>query len=65
MKSLLILGHIITNKKQAMNLITSLYSRFDCTMESSVAIDVVENKLVDAGFLSWTEVETAEIASFK
>ena len=62
MKSLLILGTIITNKEQAKNLVTRVNTRFDGSMESSVAILNIEEQLVKAGFLTWEEVEAAEIA---
>lgn len=62
MKSLLILGTIITNKDQAKSLVNRVNSRFDGSMESSVAILNIEDQLVKAGFLSWEEVEAAEMA---
>ena len=62
MKSLLICGTVITNKEQAKNLVSRVNTLFDCTMESSVAIFDIEKQLVNAGFLTWTEVELAEIA---
>lgn len=65
MKNLLILGTIITNKEQAKNLVTRVNSRFDGTMESSVAISTIEDMLVKAGFLTSEEVELAELASFE
>ena len=57
---MIILGRMITNKAQAGNLIADLSSRFDGTLESSVAILDVEDKLVKAGFLDWNEVEAFE-----
>lgn len=60
MKSLLILGTVITNKEQAKNLVNRVNNLFDCTMESSVAIHEIEEKIVKAGFLTWEEVELAE-----
>ena len=65
MKSLLILGTIITNKNSAKNLVTRIYSLFDGSMESSVAISNIECQLVSAGFLTWEDVELAEIAGIK
>lgn len=59
-KKMIILGRMITNKAQAGNLIADLSSRFDGTLESSVAILDVEDKLVKAGFLDWNEVEAFE-----
>lgn len=60
MKSLLILGTVITNKEQAKNLVNRVNKLFDFTMESSVAIHEIEEKIVKAGFLTWEEVELAE-----
>lgn len=62
MKSLLIAGTVITNKEQARNLVTRVNTLFDGSMESSVAIYDIENQLVNAGFITWEEVETAELA---
>ncbi len=64
MKPLFILGTFITNKESARSLVSRLYRRFDGTMESSVAIGEVETQIVNAGFLTWDEVETAELASY-
>lgn len=62
MKSLLILGTVIVNKTQAKNLVSRVNKLFDGSMESSVAILDIEERLVSAGFLTWEEVELAEIA---
>lgn len=62
MKTLLILGRIITNKEQAMSLIAQLSNIWDGSIESSVAILEVEDRLVKAGFLTWDDCELAEIA---
>ena len=62
MKTLLILGRIITNKEQAMSLITQLSRLADNSMEQSVAILEVEDRLVKAGFLTWDDCEIAEVA---
>jgi len=62
MKSLLICGTIITNKAQAKSLVTRVNKLFDGSMESSVAIFDIEEQLVKAGFITWQEVELAEIA---
>lgn len=59
---MILIGRIINNKKQDENLIKDLSSRFDGSMETSVAILEVEDILVKAGFLTWEEVESAEIA---
>lgn len=64
MNPLFILGTFITNKESARSFVTRLYSRFDGSMESSVAIGDIETQIVNAGFLSWDEVETAELASY-
>ena len=61
MKPLFILGTFITNKESAKNLVTRLYNRFDGSMESSVAIGEVKSQIVNAGFLTWDEVEAAEL----
>ena len=63
MKPLFILGTFITNKESARSLVSRLYSRFDGTMESSVAIGEVETQIVNAGFLTWDEVEAAELTA--
>lgn len=63
MKPLFILGTFITNKESARSLVNRLYSRFDGTMESSVAIGEVETQIVNAGFLTWDEVEAAELTA--
>lgn len=63
MKPLFILGTFITNKESARSLVNRLYSRFDGTMESSVAIGEVESQIVNAGFLTWDEVEAAELTA--
>lgn len=55
-----VLGRIITNKTQAKNLIALVSSRFDGTLESSAAIDNIENILVANGFLTWEEAKLAE-----
>ena len=62
MKSLLICGTIIINKTQAKNLVNRVNKLFDGSMESSVAILDIEAQLVNAGFLTWEEVELAEVA---
>lgn len=62
MKSLLIVGTVITNKEQAKSLVARVNTLFDGSMESSVAIYDIENQLVKAGFLTWEEVELAELA---
>lgn len=63
MKPLFILGTFITNKESARSLVNRLYSHFDGTMESSVAIGEVETQIVNAGFLTWDEVEAAELTA--
>lgn len=62
MKSLLICGTVIANKTQAKNLVNRVSKFFDGSVESSVAISYIEEKIVNAGFLTWEEVELAEIA---
>lgn len=62
MKSLLICGTVIVNKTQAKNLVNRVSKLFDGSFESSVAISDIEERLVKAGFLTWEEVELAEIA---
>lgn len=64
MKPLFVLGTFITNKESARSLVNRLYSRFDGTMESSVAIGEVETQIVNAGFLTWQEVEAAELTRY-
>ena len=55
-----LLGRIITNKTQAKSLVALVSSRFDGTLESSVAITNIENILVSHGFLTWEEAEQSE-----
>ncbi len=63
MKPLFVLGTFITGKESARRFINRLYSRFDGTMESSVAIGDIEARIVNAGFLTWDEVEAAELTA--
>ena len=56
-----IVGRIVNNKKQAQGVISLLMSRFDGTLEASVAIQDVEEIFVKKGFLTWEEVEEAEV----
>lgn len=62
MKEILICGTIIANKESAARFINRLYRRFDGSMEASVAIGDIEDKLVKAGLITWAEVEAAELA---
>lgn len=55
-----LLGRIISNKTQAKSLVALVSSRFDGTLESSVAITNIESILVSNGFLTWEEAEQAE-----
>lgn len=57
---MILLGRIITNKTQAKRLVAMVSSRFDGTLESSVAIFNIEEILVNHGFLTWEEAEQAE-----
>lgn len=61
MKSLIIAGTVITTKRQAKNLIKRLNGYFlkDKSMEMSLVISDYEERLVNAGFLTWEEVEEA------
>ena len=58
---MIIIGRIISNKKQASNLIADLSKRFDGTMETSTSILEIEEKLVNAGLITWEEAELAEL----
>ena len=58
---MIIIGRIVSNKEQASNLIADLSKRFDGTMEASVAISDIEERLVNAGLITWEEAELAEL----
>lgn len=59
MKALLIAGTVITNREQALGLVSRLNAYFadDCTIECALAIDQMCEQLVNAGFITWADVE--------
>ena len=59
MKTLSIAGTVITTKEQAKKLIKKLNRYFleDKSFEMSLVIDDYTERLVNAGFLTWEEVE--------
>ena len=59
MKPLLIANTVIANKETAKNVVRRLnsYLEDDFTYESVLAIDLMIEKIVKAGFLDWDEVE--------
>lgn len=58
MKSIVISGTVITNKRQAINLIERLNKMFlqSKSYELALVIDDYTERLVNAGFLTWNEV---------
>lgn len=62
MKALLIAHTVIANKQQAKNLVKRLNKYFleDTSIAMSTVITNYEEQLVNAGFLTWEEVEEAE-----
>lgn len=68
MKSVLVAGTVITNKKQAVSLVerlTDLFEYDNMSVEAAIAIDEMEQRLVDAGILDWTEIQAAETRQLK
>lgn len=59
----LCLGRFICCKSDAKALIFDLFQRFDGTLEASVALAEIEDKLVRAGCLTWDDCEEAERAN--
>lgn len=64
MKALVIAGTVITNKKQALNLIKRLNALFleDKSFEMAIVIDDYTERLVAAGFIDWEEAESVAFA---
>lgn len=62
MKALIIAGTVITTKEQAKNLVKRLNNYFleDMSVEMAFVIDDYTNRLVEAGFLTWEEIEEIE-----
>ena len=58
MKSIVISGTVITNKRQAISLIERLNKMFlqSKSYELALVIDDYTERLVNAGFLTWNEV---------
>ena len=59
MKAIVIASTVITNKAQALNLITRLNKHFesDKSFEMALVIDDYTERLVNAGFISWADVQ--------
>lgn len=66
MKSLIVPGSLIT-EKTAGGYLLRIARRLqqDMTMESSVVLYEIEKKIVEAGLLSWPEVEDIEIKAIQ
>ena len=56
MRAIVIAGTVITNKEQALDLIERLNNYFDGSYESALAIDQMQEQLVNAGFVGWNEI---------
>ena len=63
MKSLLITGTVITEKNAADYLRRMVKRLFidNMDMAGSIALDMIEDKLVSAGFFTWEQIEDIEI----
>lgn len=59
MKAIVIASTVIANKQQALSLVRRLNGYFDGTYEMSLVIDDYIERLVNAGFLTWEEAESA------
>ena len=62
MKSLIVPGSVITKttaRGYLLRVAKSLQSNL--TIESSVVLSEIEEKIVNSGFLTWTQVEEIEI----
>ena len=59
MKAIMIANTVITNKAQALNLIDRLNKHFesDKSFEMALVIDDYTERLVNAGFISWADVQ--------
>ena len=58
---MVILGTIVQDKEQAMKLIARVCRIANTSMEHSVAILELEDRLVKAGMLTWNDCEIAEV----
>lgn len=63
MKSLIIGGTVITSKKQAIAFLARaekfLFEKNGLSYETILALDNYQERLVNAGFLTWDEAESA------
>lgn len=59
MKAIMIANTVITNKAQALNLIDRLNKHFesDKSFEMALVIDDYTERLVNAGFIRWADVQ--------
>ena len=59
MKALLIANTVITNRAQALNLVARLNKYFeeDRSIAMALVIDDYTERLVNAGFITWDDVE--------
>lgn len=59
MKAIMIANTVITNRQQALNLVSSLNKHFetDKSYEMALVIDDYTERLVNAGFISWDDVQ--------
>lgn len=59
MKTLIIAGTVITNRAQALNLVKRLnkYFETDKSIEMALALDRYTEQLVNAGFITWSDID--------
>ena len=58
MKTLVIAGTVIANKETAKNVVKRLNNSLDTlSYESVLAVDMIIEKIVNTGFLTWEETE--------
>lgn len=59
MKAITIANTVITNRQQALNLVSRLnkYFESDKSYEMALVIDDYTERLVSAGFISWDDVQ--------
>ena len=64
MKSMIITGTLITRETAPgyLKRIAGILQR-DLTMEASIMLDDIEDRIVKAGWLTWPEVEEIEISA--
>ena len=59
MKAIMIANTVITNRQQALNLVSRLSKHFetDKSYEMALVIDDYTERLVSAGFIDWDDVQ--------